>query len=93
MPIPPEIQQLLQDRRAAEERAARADGRREFVITLALLAFWVLVGMGLIGLSLHVEDEALGWIWWWTGWLFWVGGVLWTLHRAYRRGVARGDWS
>lgn len=92
MPLPSELQQLLQDRRASEERAARVQTRRELVTTLALLAFWVLVGMGWIGWSLHSSDESVAWIYWWTGWLFWVGGVLWTLHRAYQRGVERGDW-
>lgn len=93
MPIDPEYQQLLMERRTAEERAARSETRRAFFGTLARLAFWVLVGMGWIGLSLHTHDEGLGWIFWWLGWLLWVGGVLWTLHRAYLGGVERGDWS
>jgi hypothetical protein len=93
MPLPTELQQVLIERRAAEERAARANTRREYLATLALLVFWVLVGMVWIGFALHSTDEAMSWIYWWTGWLLWVGGVLWTLHRAYVRGVERGDWS
>jgi hypothetical protein len=92
VPIDPEYQQLLIERRMAEERAASSETRRAFFGTLARLAFWVLVGMAWIGASLHTEDEGWGWIFWWLGWLLWVGGVLWTLHGAYRRGVDRGDW-
>lgn len=92
MSIPPDLERTLVERRANEEREARRDTRREHLMTLALLFFWVLVGMGFIGVAVHVNDEAWGQIWWWTGWLLWVGGVLFTLHRAYWRGVERGDW-
>jgi hypothetical protein len=92
MPLPLEYQQQLQERRTAEERAADRETRRDLWLTLGQLLLSTLLGMALIGLALHVVDEALGRIWWWLGWLIWTSGVWAALVRAYVRGVARGDW-
>jgi hypothetical protein len=91
MPIPEDLRTLLQERRANEEREARIERRRALLGTLLRLALSVGAGMGLIGMSLHSGDEEIGKIWWWSGWLVWVGGVLATLLRAYRQAEQRGD--
>ena len=92
MPLPPEYQELLVKRRTEEEKAAKHETRVELAKTFGYIALWTVIGLAFIGLSWHVTDVGYGWIFWWSGALFWVAGVWVTVMAAYQRGVKRGDW-
>jgi len=34
----------------------------------------------------------MGHVYWWLGFIVWIGGVLGASLAAYRRGRERGDW-
>lgn len=90
LPRPGDDEQIAQHER--DERAARRDYWRDMGRTAVHLALSVTVGLALLGWSWHSTDEALAPLLWRIGQLTWVGGVLWSLLAAYRRGHARGDW-
>lgn len=87
---PYEREQMV--RNALLERQARRDYWRDILRTVCHLAFWVAVGMGLMGSALHTRDAALGGILWLAGQTLWLGGVAFSLLAAYQRGHRRGDW-
>ncbi|MDB4917351.1 MAG: hypothetical protein JWM95_4995 [Gemmatimonadetes bacterium] len=74
------------------DREARSETFRDLVRTAGHLLFWVLCGMGLLGLGLHSTDLVLAPILWLAGQTVWIAGVSFSLLAAYRRGAERGDW-
>ncbi len=80
------------ERNALLDREARRDYWRDIVRTMLHLAFWVSVGLAFLGMALHTHDVVLGRILWLAGQTLWLGGVLFSLLAAYRRGNRRGDW-
>jgi hypothetical protein len=92
MPMPQEYRDALVEKHTRAEREARRDTRREMLRVVALIAFWVACGLGLIGMALHVTDRAIGMAFWYGGHAVWIGGVASAIHWAYRRGEQRGDW-
>jgi polyferredoxin len=80
------------ERNARLDRQARRDYWRDILRTMLHLAFWVAVGLGLMGSALHTRDAALGGVLWLAGQTLWLSGVLFSLLAAYRRGSRRGDW-
>lgn len=79
-------------RNAVAEREARRDYWRDMGRTMLHLAFWVALGLGLMGSGLHTADAVIGRIFWLAGQTVWLSGVLFSLLAAYRRGHDRGDW-
>jgi hypothetical protein len=92
MPTPDEYQAARVARHAQSERDARRDTRREMLRVMGLIAFWVVCGLSLIGMALHVTDRTIGMAFWWSGHIVWIAGVASAIHSAYRRGEERGDW-
>ena len=81
----------MENRRVAE-REARRETRRAWVRALGEILLWTFAVLGCIGLAFHTFDIQLGWVYWWTGFVVWVGGVTLAVSSAYRRGQERGDW-
>jgi hypothetical protein len=92
MPMPQEYRDALIEKHTRAEREARRDTRREMLRVMVLILFWVLCGLFLIGMALHVTDHTIGMAFWWGGHVVWIAGVAGAIHSAYRRGEARGDW-
>jgi fatty acid desaturase len=92
MPTLDEYQAERVARHAEAEREARRDTRREMLRVMAIIAFWTVCGLALIGMAFHVSDHTIGMAFWWGGHIVWIGGVASAIHSAYRRGEARGDW-
>ncbi|MEO7455422.1 MAG: hypothetical protein ABIY52_04120 [Gemmatimonadaceae bacterium] len=80
------------ERNAIANREADRDTRRDFVFTCLRMIGFVAIGYVFVGISAHVTDVALGWIYFWAGVTIWIPGVLFTLLGFYRRGEMRGDW-
>lgn len=72
-------------------RLAERDARRDLYRTCLKMAFWVLCGLALIGLSFHSSDLESGRIFFLAGKIVWIGGLSYTLLAYYRRQVHRGD--
>jgi hypothetical protein len=92
MPMPQEYRDALVEKHARAEREARRDTRREMLRVMALIAFWSLCGLALIGMAFHVTDRTIGRAFWLGGHIVWIAGVASAIHSAYRRGEQRGDW-
>jgi len=69
---------------AAERRAQRRDRWALAVAGLACVG-WSLLGIFLIGWSLHTTDERLGRVAFWGGLLVGNAGILYTLLGVYAR--------
>lgn len=92
MPMPRKYQDQLIESHARNEREARRETTRDMLRTMGQIAFWVVLGLGLLGLALHSSEHAVGMMFWWAGHAVWIGGVTSALLAAYRRGEKRGDW-
>lgn len=92
MPIPGKyVRDRVEQHRVAERRARR-DTVRAWLRASGEVALWTCLGLFLIGLAFHTFDVQLGLVWWWLGFIVWVGGVTLAALSAYRRGQNRGDW-
>lgn len=92
MPLPDKyLRQQIEGRRLAE-REARRDTRLAWLRALGEIVLWTLAGLGCIGLAFHTFDVKLGQVYWWLGFVVWIGGVSAATVSAYRRGQERGDW-
>lgn len=92
MPLPEQYQRQLIETMEAAEREARRAMRREWARVIGEIVLWTVLGLGCLGMAFHARSEQVGWIWWWTGHVVWVGGDLWAVLSAYKRGEDRGDW-
>ena len=92
MPIPEKYRlQQIASRRAAE-REARRDTRLAWFRGVAEIIGWTIAGLLCIGLAFHTFDVRMGRVWWYLGFVVWIGGVSGALLAMYRRGHERGDW-
>lgn len=92
MPLPEKyLRQQIEGRQLAE-REARRDTMRAWFRALGEIVLWTLAGLGCIGLAFHTFDIRLGRVYWWLGFVVWIGGVSAATLSAYRRGQERGDW-
>lgn len=73
------------------DRLATRDERWSAFRTLVECWVWCAIGVGILALGMHTDDEKLGRIYFWGGIVVGNSGMLWTLIRHYQRGDARGD--
>lgn len=92
MPMPKRYLDAQIESRQRSEREAGRETRRDLLRACAHIAFWVVCGMALLGLALHSADPLIGRVFWLAGQTVWLGGVMFSLLGAYRRGERRGDW-
>ena len=92
MPLPPDIRDELISRHRGEHEGAERDRRRDFVRTALICWGWSLLGLAMLGYSMHTSDETVGRLFFWGGLGVGNAGMIFTLLGAYRRGEARGDW-
>lgn len=92
MPLRKELlEEMALTREAAELRAER-DRRRDMVRTGAMCLVWMLIGLYLLGWSMHTTDDRYARPAFYAGVIVGNAGIVSTLLRAYRRGEQRGDW-
>jgi hypothetical protein len=92
MPMPKKYIDEQIASRERSERSARRETTRDMFRTMGHILFWVVCGLALIGLALHSDNPDVGRVLWLAGQGVWLGGVLFSLLAAYRRGEQRGDW-
>lgn len=92
MPIPADVAEELERRRAAEEREARRETRRDLTRTALACLGWAALGIASILASARTTSMWVGRAAFYGGIGIGNAGILFTLLAAYRRGERRGDW-
>jgi hypothetical protein len=91
MPLRKELlEEMGRAREAAELETERAR-RRELVRAAALCVAWMLLGLYLLGWSMHTTDFAYGRIAFYGGVIVGNAGIIYTLLNTHRRLEKRGD--
>jgi len=85
------LEEMARVREAAELEAERVR-RRDMIRTAAFCVGWMVLGLYLIGWSMHTTDDRYAQAAFYAGWIVGNAGIVATLLRAYRRGEERGDW-
>jgi hypothetical protein len=91
MPLRRELLEEMARTRDAAEAAAERGRRRELVRAGLLCIAWMLIGLYLLGWSMHTSDEHYGRIAFYSGVIVGNAGILYTLLDCYRRLETRGD--
>jgi hypothetical protein len=78
--------------RAEASREADRLYRWELLRVCAEMFGWTAIGLVIAAFAFRVHDRDTGMIFLYGGMVVNVGGVLWAILSAYRRGEARGDW-
>jgi hypothetical protein len=86
-----EYSRIGRERQAAERQATR-EARRQFVVTCLSMVAWCAAGLYVAHFAWRVTDYELGMGILYGGQAVTIGGIGWTLIRAYVRGEQRGDW-
>lgn len=84
------LEEMGRRRDVAENEAERAR-RRELVRAGALCIGWMLLGLYLLGWSVHTTDYLYGRIAFFGGLIVGNAGIVFTLLASYRRLEKRGD--
>ncbi|MFN2567389.1 MAG: hypothetical protein ABR499_20520 [Gemmatimonadaceae bacterium] len=92
MPLRKELLEEMARAREAAELEAERVRRRDMVRTGALCVMWMLIGLYLLGWSMHTTDDRYARLAFYSGVIVGNTGIVFTLLRAYRRGEERGDW-
>lgn len=92
MPLPADVSDELERRRAAEEREARRETRRDLTRTALACLAWAALGIASILTSAHTTNMWVGQAAFYGGIGVGNAGIIFTLLAAYRRGEQRGDW-
>ena len=92
MPIDKRLYEQMQEKRAAEFRDAERDRRWALIRAGVACLVWAALGLLCYGFAFHTTDMSMVPIYQWGAYLITYGGISFTLLRAYRKGVDRGDW-
>jgi hypothetical protein len=92
MPTRKELYEAMGRERDTAELEASHARRRDAIRTGALCVAWMLLGLYLLGWSVHTTDDRYAWLAFYGGLMVGNAGVVFTLLAAYRRGEERGDW-
>jgi len=82
----------LQARYEAQHEAAERDRLRAMLRSALMCLVWSFLGLVCYGFAFHTTDMSVVPIFQWGAYLITYGGISFTLLRAYRKGVERGDW-
>ena len=91
MPLPREIREEMELKRADEHRRAERDAFWAHVRTAVTCVAWSVAGLGVMGWGLHTTDPDVGEIAWRGGIILGYAGILYTLLRAHAKARERGD--
>jgi hypothetical protein len=97
MPLPKDLLEEMAGKRRREEHEAKSETRRALVKAAFACVFWCAVGGVIMAYGFHVwavtsRQSAIAYGAFYLGLIVGTAGPLFTLMRAYRRGVERGDW-
>jgi hypothetical protein len=91
MPLRKELLDEMGRARVAAELETERARRRELIRAAALCVAWMLLGLYLLGWSMHTTDYAYGRIAFYSGVIVGNTGIIYTLLNTHRRLEKRGD--
>jgi hypothetical protein len=91
MPLRKELLEEMGRAREVSELETERARRRELVRAALLCLAWMLIGLYLLGWSVHTDDYLYGRIAFYSGVIVGNSGILYTLLNSYRRLEKRGD--
>jgi hypothetical protein len=91
MPLRQQLLEEMTRRREAAELEAERARRRELVRAALLCVGWLLLGLYILGWSMHTANYDYGRIAFYGGLIVGNGGIVYTLLRTHRRLEKRGD--
>jgi hypothetical protein len=91
MPLRKELLEEMGRAREASELETERARRRELIRAGALCLSWMLLGLYLLGWSMHTTDYAYGRIAFYSGVIVGNAGIIFTLLDTHRRLEKRGD--
>ena len=92
MPMNKKLYEELQRKHEIDHVAAERERRWSFIRSGIECLVWMILGLVCYGFAFHTTDVGMGQIYKWAAYLVTYGGVSFTVLRAYRKGVERGDW-
>ena len=90
MPLPREILEKIGAERLAAQVEAERERRRLWLRTAVYCVVWPLIGLTLVGWSLHTTDPLYGQVAFWAGLGIGDGATLFTLIGAWRTAERKG---
>ena len=90
MPLPREIQDQMVEEHLAAQLESERERRRLWLRTAILCVVWPLIGLSLIGWSLHTTNPLYGPVAFWAGLGIGDGGTLLTLVHAWLAAERKG---
>jgi hypothetical protein len=91
MPLPREMREEMELKRAEEHRLASRDAFWAHVRTALMCVFWSCAGLVCMAWGLHTTDPELGQLAWKGGMVIGYAGILFTAVRAWAKARERGD--
>jgi len=91
MPLPQEIREELERKRADEHEQAERDALWHNVRTALMCLCWTAVGAAIMGYGLHTNDPDIGQAAFKGGMVAGYSGILFTLIRWHLKRKDRGD--
>ena len=92
VPTNKQLYEEMQAKRSVEHREAERDRRRALIRAGFACIAWAAAGLVCYAFAFHTTDMTMVPIYQWGAYLITYGGISYTLLRAYRKGVDRGDW-
>jgi hypothetical protein len=92
MPLRRELLEEMARAREASELEAERIRLHDMIRTGAFCVMWMLIGLYLLGWSMHTTDDRYARLAFYGGVIVGNAGIVFTLLRAYHRGEQRGDW-
>src|SRR5690349_17872383 len=92
MPMNKKLYEELQEKHERDHRDAEGERRWSLIRSGLACLVWAVLGLVCYAFAFHTTDAGMAEIYQWGAYVITYGGVSFTILRAYRKGVARGDW-
>jgi hypothetical protein len=92
MPMNKKLYEELQGKHEKDHRDAERERRWSLIRSGLACLVWAILGLVCYAFAFHTTDASMAEIYKWGAYVITYGGVSFTILRAYRKGVERGDW-
>jgi hypothetical protein len=92
MPMNKKLYEELQEKHEQDHRDAERERRWSLIRSGLACLVWAILGLVCYAFAFHTTDASMAEIYKWGAYVITYGGVSFTILRAYRKGVERGDW-
>jgi hypothetical protein len=92
MPMNKKLYEELQEKHERDHRDAERERRWSLIRSGLACLVWAFLGLVCYAFAFHTTDASMAEVYKWGAYVITYGGVSFTMLRAYRKGVDRGDW-